>query len=541
MQTGLKEFDSHLDDSKPESYRLELIMGPMFSGKSTELIRRLTIRSLYRKVVGVNSKKDIRYGLNGIVTHTKASMPCIKIDNLSELLTNSEYLSAQVVGIDEGNFYPDISTFIVDQLEKTNKTFIISGLDGDKHKKFFGTLHELIPHAEKKDFLRALCKRCGNGTEASFTVALQKFEGQEKVGGGDVYEAVCRHHYNRIRLEVSTNATDTKADHSVSFPTSVQIEIYGRPLIPDSNATHYMTDATETKHLGLGNDFNVMVDDKNQIWLSNREGFGLLKSEIGWMPSVKKLTCGMYHTAFIDGAGAVWTFDRGDKGQLGHGNFEDIAVPTRLEEIQAVTIACGYEHTACVDAKGNVWTFGLGTDNQLGHGRAENVNKPTMAKIPDGTPVRQVACGSWHTLALDKNDILWYTGDIANTNIALPAIKSSPVFASCAFGIDKIACGSFNTVYVTTDGRLVVYSTDFEDGFKDFSSQYGKIKQVECGMYHIAILNRDGQVCTMGGGGNGQLGYKTPDDKPTTEFKMVEGIGPASKIVCGQARTAIFH
>lgn len=208
MQTGVKEFDSHMDQTKRETYRLELIMGPMFSGKSTELIRRLKIRSLYKRVVGVNSNKDSRYGLTGIATHDRHTMPCIKINTLNELLLNSDYLNAEVVGIDEGNFYPDISTFIVDQLEKTNKTFIISGLDGDKHKKFFGTLHELIPHAEKKDFLRALCKRCADGTEASFTVALQKFEGQEKVGGDDVYEAVCRRHYDRIRLEVSTNSTD---------------------------------------------------------------------------------------------------------------------------------------------------------------------------------------------------------------------------------------------------------------------------------------------------------------------------------------------
>lgn len=540
MQTGLKEFDSHLDDSKPESYRLELIMGPMFSGKSTELIRRLTIRSLYRKVVGVNSKKDIRYGLNGIVTHTKASMPCIKIDNLSELLTNSEYLSAQVVGIDEGNFYPDISTFIVDQLEKTNKTFIISGLDGDKHKKFFGTLHELIPHAEKKDFLRALCKRCGNGTEASFTVALQKFEGQEKVGGGDVYEAVCRHHYNRIRLEVSTNATDTKVDHSVSFPTPVQIEIYGEPLVSQSHTTNYMTDVFEIKHIGFGNDFKTMVDDKNKIWMADYEGFGPLKSEIKWMPSIKKLTCGAYHTAFIDGGGAVWTFGRGDSGQLGHGIFDNKAEPTRVEEFRAVEISCGYEHTAFIDPAGSVWTFGRGSESQLGHWNA-NTSRPRMAKVPGGKPVKQIACGRWHTLALGENGVAWYTGDIYNMNISLPTCRtSSSTFATCAVGIDQIACGIYYNAFVMIDGRLAVYSFDFQNGVKVFT-QYGKIKRVECGANHIAILNDQGEVFTMGHGQHGQLGYRTLDDNNTSEFKMIEGVGSVSKIVCGQFCTAIFH
>jgi len=186
-----------------ETYRLELIFGPMFSGKSSELMRRLRRYKIFRKVIAVNTKKDTRYGDQGIITHDTQTMHSIRVNSLRDLLENQEYQNADVIGIDEGNFFPEIATFIVDQLEKTNKTFIIAGLDSDKDKRFFGTLHELIPHAEKKDFMRALCKRCGDGTEASFSIDLVVFEGQEKAGGSEIYQAVCRHHYNQIRHEQS--------------------------------------------------------------------------------------------------------------------------------------------------------------------------------------------------------------------------------------------------------------------------------------------------------------------------------------------------
>lgn len=207
-ETTLTPVTNNADRKSPvlkdcETYRLELIFGPMFSGKSSELMRRLRRYKIFRKVIAVNTKKDTRYGDQGIITHDTQTMHSIRVNSLKDLLENQEYQNADVIGIDEGNFFPEIFTFIVDQLEKTNKTFIIAGLDSDKDKRFFGTLHELIPHAEKKDFMRALCKRCGDGTEASFSIDLVVFEGQERAGGSEIYQAVCRHHYNQIRHEQS--------------------------------------------------------------------------------------------------------------------------------------------------------------------------------------------------------------------------------------------------------------------------------------------------------------------------------------------------
>lgn len=195
----------------PETYRLELILGPVRSGKSTELCRRIKIRSLYKKVVGVNTKEDTRYGDSGIITHDGLRYPCLRVSNLQELLSNPQYQEAQVVGIDEGNFFPEIFDFVSQQLEVGDKTFIISGLNGDKDKKFFGSLHHLIPHADKIDMLRALCKRCGNGTEAAFSINLEHFDGQKKVGGAEMFDAVCRKHYNDVRYLQSIDRIRTSS------------------------------------------------------------------------------------------------------------------------------------------------------------------------------------------------------------------------------------------------------------------------------------------------------------------------------------------
>lgn len=205
---NLMSIDGELEEedniqNQCEDYRLELIFGVMTGGKSTELMRRLKIRSIYKKTLAVNTTKDTRYGNSGIITHDGLVMESVRVGKLDELLSIPEYIRAQVVGIDEGNFYPEIATFIVRQLMTTSKTFIVAGLSGDKNKNLFGALHELIPHAEKIDFLKAVCKRCANGTEASFTIDHVKFEGQEKVGGSETYEAVCRKHYDAIRFSQS--------------------------------------------------------------------------------------------------------------------------------------------------------------------------------------------------------------------------------------------------------------------------------------------------------------------------------------------------
>lgn len=194
----------HHDEEEPKDYdkeRLELIFGNMKSGKSTELTRRIKIKSLYRRVLLVNTLKDTRYGDEGVITHDLVVTKAVRVHSLWDLLGMPEYKRAHFVGIDEGNLFPEIFEFIVQALKVTKKSFIACGLDGDKNKEFFGSLHLLIPHADTKTFLTSICRRCGDGTKAPFTIDLVKFEGQVKVGGSETYESVCRRHYDDIRRQ----------------------------------------------------------------------------------------------------------------------------------------------------------------------------------------------------------------------------------------------------------------------------------------------------------------------------------------------------
>ena len=183
---------------KCEKIRLELELGPMFSGKTTELRRKLARKATYKRVFAVNTKKDTRYGESGLITHDGITFDSVRVDSLYELRAMNDYIQADVIGIDEGQFFPEIFDFVIEELHNTSKSFIISGLDGDKNKKFFGNLHLLIPHADRKHFLTALCKRCGDGTEAPFTASLKHFSETEKIGGMETYEPVCRAHYDEI-------------------------------------------------------------------------------------------------------------------------------------------------------------------------------------------------------------------------------------------------------------------------------------------------------------------------------------------------------
>jgi thymidine kinase len=197
------EFPTPILPSKREKIRLELILGNMFAGKSSEGMRRATMRSFYQKVLLVNTVDDTRYSDTGIVTHDLRKMDAIRVKVLEELLSKEEYHNADAVIIDEGNFFPDISKFIRGQLKSTNKTFIVIGLNGDMNEKLFGKIHKLLPLADDITLLHAICKRCGDGTRATRTAPLIKFSGQKNVGGEGKYEAVCHDHYEIIQQEIN--------------------------------------------------------------------------------------------------------------------------------------------------------------------------------------------------------------------------------------------------------------------------------------------------------------------------------------------------
>lgn len=184
-----------------ECGKLELILGCMYSGKTTELIRLMNrYKSINNKILAINYKSDTRYGNdNKIYTHNKDGVDALHIDDLKDLsekpFFQSQYNSAEIIFINEGQFFHNLYEFCIKAVDVDNKTVIVCGLDGDFRREPFGDMLKLIPLADKVTRLTALCKKCNNGTPGIFTLRTINSSEQTLIGGDESYMPVCRKHY----------------------------------------------------------------------------------------------------------------------------------------------------------------------------------------------------------------------------------------------------------------------------------------------------------------------------------------------------------
>jgi thymidine kinase len=188
---------------------LELILGPMFSGKTSKLLE------IYKQCVFcnipvtiINHTIDKRYHDTMLSSHDKIMAPCIQANKLADIWTNQGYIEsgnesdlfankllvkAEVILINEGQFFPDLYDVVVDML-KNKKKIYICGLDGDFERKKFGSIIDLIPQCDKVTKLTSLCSLCKDGTNAIFSMRLTE-EKEQTIVGSDNYIPVCRKCY----------------------------------------------------------------------------------------------------------------------------------------------------------------------------------------------------------------------------------------------------------------------------------------------------------------------------------------------------------
>lgn len=169
---------------------LELIIGSMYSGKSTELIRRVKrFRSIGMKCCVVNHSYDTRVTGQYIQTHDGDKIKAIKSNDI--LLVNTK--GYDVIAIDEAQFFNNLKTAVHLMIE-SGKHVIVAGLSGDYQRKKFGEILDLIPMADDVIFKRALCLKCCHPQRpASFTKRLTNEDSQILVDSK--YIAVCRQCY----------------------------------------------------------------------------------------------------------------------------------------------------------------------------------------------------------------------------------------------------------------------------------------------------------------------------------------------------------
>jgi len=169
---------------------IEAICGPMFSGKSEELMRRLRRAMIARKRVQVFKPAiDQRYSSDEIVSHNDLRMKSQVIQRASEILPLLDPRT-EVVGIDEANFFGPDLVEIATQLADSGKQVMIAGLDTDYMGRPFPPMPELLSLAESITKTLAICMRCGN--PAKHTQRLVESSDLIVVGAGGMYEARCR-------------------------------------------------------------------------------------------------------------------------------------------------------------------------------------------------------------------------------------------------------------------------------------------------------------------------------------------------------------
>ena len=169
---------------------IEVICGPMFSGKSEELIRRLRRAMIARKRVQVFKPAiDTRYSATEIVSHGDIRMKSEVVSGAGEILKKVDWRT-QVIGVDEANFMGPELIDAANQLADSGKQVILSGLDTDYMGRPFSPIPELLALAESITKTLAICMRCGN--PAKHTQRLVESDDLIVVGAAGMYEARCR-------------------------------------------------------------------------------------------------------------------------------------------------------------------------------------------------------------------------------------------------------------------------------------------------------------------------------------------------------------
>jgi thymidine kinase len=169
---------------------IEVVVGPMFSGKSEELIRRLRRAEIAKQRVQIFKPAiDQRYSANGIVSHSGLEIASMPVENAEQLLRQVDE-ATHVVGIDEAQFLGERLVEVCTTLADSGKRVIVAGLDTDFMGRPFEPMPQLLVVAEEITKLLAICVQCGN--PAVHTQRLIHSDELIVVGAKGMYEARCR-------------------------------------------------------------------------------------------------------------------------------------------------------------------------------------------------------------------------------------------------------------------------------------------------------------------------------------------------------------
>ena len=193
----------------------ELIIGPMFAGKSTELLKHInSLKHINKSILVINHSWNNRYNSVGITTHSGLKYDdCITSDNLTSITTdnNDSFKNCDIIIIEEIQFFSDAVENIKLWCDIYKKYVIVAGLSGNYFREPFPVISNLIPIADKITQVKAFCKKCSDGTCAIFSKKINNVDKnnyKDETGGEDLYIAVCRKHYLENDEDKNNNLID---------------------------------------------------------------------------------------------------------------------------------------------------------------------------------------------------------------------------------------------------------------------------------------------------------------------------------------------
>ena len=197
-----------------EGGKIKLIIGPMFSGKSTMLtdtVRKFVYKGM--KTVLVNFAADKRYDKEGkIVTHEQVKYNALSCYQLQDNFT--ELMKYDVIGIDEGQFFPDLVE-VSETLCRNGKIVVVSALSGNFKMEPFENVSKLISKADKIKLLKAYCYFCHK--RAGFSLRTVRNDKEILIGASDMYRPVCKACYYK------NNLIENEKEEAVNKETEIKI------------------------------------------------------------------------------------------------------------------------------------------------------------------------------------------------------------------------------------------------------------------------------------------------------------------------------
>jgi len=216
--------------------------------------------------------------------------------------------------------------------------------------------------------------------------------------------------------------------------------------------------------------------------------------------SVCHIACSRYHCGTITEDGTVWTWGRGEYGQLGHGDRDNRHIPTRVDALidePAVDIGCGWGHSmVCSKQSGMIYTWGFGGKGQLGHGNTARHLQPKAVSGIEGAVL--MACGYYHNLAATKDAVYsWGKSDRGQLGHGDTGTALSPTIVKTLTGkqITYLDCGDYNSIVATDDKEVYIWGRGQEGQIGN-----GKLEDAMIPFLHPGLSGCTIQCLSLGWG-----------------------------------------